>query len=102
VKVWDWTAHAACRGLDINLFFGTDGERYDQGARQRREAEARAVCASCPVAAECLAHALEHPEKYGTWGQMTEEELKAERRRRTRRSLAAQKRDARRRERVAS
>ena len=35
-----WMAEAACRGLDVQLFFPERGELTDQ---------ARAVCARCPV-----------------------------------------------------
>jgi WhiB family redox-sensing transcriptional regulator len=93
VSAWRWQDRAACHGKDLGLFFGTEAERYDQGAKDRREAAARAVCASCPVAAECLAYAVSRPEKHGTWGGMTEDELAAERRRRTRRALTAQRRE---------
>ena len=92
MKVWDWQAAAACRGQDLSLFFGTEGERYDQDGKQRREERAKAVCASCPVAAECLAYAIGRPEKAGTWGGMSEDELAAERRRRMRRQATAQRR----------
>ena len=31
-------------------------------------ASAKAVCAGCPVSAECLAYALAHNERHGIWG----------------------------------
>ena len=46
---WAWQDAAACRGKDIVLFFGPDGER--QPEREVRERRAKAVCASCPVQA---------------------------------------------------
>jgi len=36
--------------------------------------EAKAVCAGCPVCAQCLAHALAHGERYGVWGGLSEPE----------------------------
>ena len=63
---WAWQDAGACRGKDIVLFFGPDGER--QPEREVRERKAKAVCAACPVRAECLTYAVSRPEKYGTWG----------------------------------
>jgi WhiB family transcriptional regulator, redox-sensing transcriptional regulator len=80
---WSWTARAACKGLSLDLFFGPDGER---GPRLiEREAEARAVCAGCPVRLQCGNYAVGTPEKYGVWGGFGEDERDAERRRRRRR-----------------
>ena len=44
-----WRKHAACRGMDTNLFYPEQG--YNGHAKQR---QAQAVCATCPVKAECL------------------------------------------------
>src|ERR1700691_3896228 len=84
---WGWQDAAACRGEDLMLFFGPDGER--QPERDIRERKAKAVCASCPVRLECLNYAVARPEKYGTWGGLNEDERSAERRRRMRRAHAA-------------
>jgi WhiB family redox-sensing transcriptional regulator len=84
---WGWQDRGACRDEAVSLFFGPDGER--QPERDIREQKAKAICASCPVRAECLNYALSRPEKYGTWGGMNEEERAAERRRRMRRANAA-------------
>lgn len=80
--VWDWQLQAACRGMATDVFFHPDRERGD--ARERREAQAKAVCASCPVRRECLEHALTVREPYGVWGGATEHEraeIRAARRR---------------------
>jgi Transcription factor WhiB len=45
-----WHSRAACRGM-TDLFFHASG--------RRTYAAARAVCAGCPVRAECLAEGLE-------------------------------------------
>lgn len=63
---------AACRGSALDVFFHPDRERGD--AREAREATAKAICATCPVVAECLDHALSVREPYGVWGGMTEHE----------------------------
>lgn len=84
---WRWQDNAACRGLDLMLFFGPDGER--QAEREYREYVAKEVCAGCPVRRDCLDYAVERPEAYGTWGNLGEEERKAERRKRMRRASAA-------------
>lgn len=81
---WGWQDAAACRGEDIELFFGPDGER--QPEREVRERKAKSICARCPVRGECLEYALGKPERYGVWGGMNEEERASERRRRSRRA----------------
>jgi WhiB family redox-sensing transcriptional regulator len=69
-----WSAKAACKGLDPSIFYPPTDEEAD---------EAKAVCAACPVQAECLEHALELREKNGVWGGATERErLRIIRRRR--------------------
>jgi WhiB family transcriptional regulator, redox-sensing transcriptional regulator len=84
---WAWQDEAACRGKEVVLFFGPDGER--QPERDIRERKAKAVCNSCPVRSECLTYAVSRPEKYGTWGGLNEDERSSERRRRMRRANAA-------------
>ena len=53
-------------------FFHPDAERGS--SKQRRDAKAKAVCACCPVIAQCRAHALQVQEPYGVWGGLTEDE----------------------------
>ena len=65
-----WMDQASCRGR-TTLFFGLAGERPER--RVRREARARAVCASCPAVAECRAMARHNGEN-GFWGGESEEE----------------------------
>ena len=66
----DWRYSAACRDVDPELFYpaGTDGPAL------LRIAEAKTVCAQCPVRAECLAWAMAHGEDYGVWGGLSEDE----------------------------
>ena len=63
---WDWQVRAACRGLDASTFFHPENERGR--SRRRREEQAKAVCAECPVARQCLDWALSVREPYGVWG----------------------------------
>jgi WhiB family redox-sensing transcriptional regulator len=70
--LWDWQRLGSCRGRDSAQFFHPDGERG--ASRGRREAAAKTVCGSCPVRAECAAHALAAREPYGVWGGFTEAE----------------------------
>ena len=68
-----WHQHGACRGADPNLFFPARGESVK---------EAKAVCARCPVRAECLEYALTNQEKFGVWGGLSERERRQLRRQR--------------------
>jgi WhiB family redox-sensing transcriptional regulator len=71
---------AACRDTGVMmLFFGPDGERPPD--REIRERKAKAVCARCPLRAQCLEYALRHPAGHGIWGGLNSEELAAEHRR---------------------
>lgn len=49
-----WRDRAACRAVDPELFFPVG----DSGPALAQVAEAKAVCARCPVTAQCLAFAL--------------------------------------------
>jgi len=55
------------------MFFPpTYPERKEE--RDAREAKAKAICAECPVRAECLDYALDIREPHGIWGGLTEAE----------------------------
>jgi hypothetical protein len=64
-----WRDHAACKGL-TSLFFTERGESTR---------EAKAVCAGCPVRAECMAFAVDNAERFGVWGGTTERQRRAAR-----------------------
>lgn len=68
----DWRRSANCAGVDPDLFYPKRGGSKDLQAEQIREA--KAVCASCVVRAQCLASALEHQEDHGIWGGLSERE----------------------------
>jgi WhiB family transcriptional regulator, redox-sensing transcriptional regulator len=82
-----WQYKAACGGVNTQLFFGPDGETRQE--RENRETKAAAVCASCPVRAQCLDYALRNSIRYGIWGGLSREERAQERRRRAHRVRAA-------------
>ena len=63
-----WHAEAACRGAGTSAFFPT------RGVNAATMTRARAVCAGCPVRAECLTHALDNPDAVGVWGATTDRE----------------------------
>lgn len=68
-----WSTRAACRHGDPDLPFAEEGMQ-DQAAK--------AVCATCPVSRECLAHALDHRIPHGVWGGKSSPERRAILRRR--------------------
>ena len=68
-----WQVKAACRGPQALVFFPPSTfERKDE--KQDRERRAKAICATCPDKAECLAWALRVGEPVGIWGGTTPEE----------------------------
>lgn len=58
-----WAVYAACRSEQSLLFFPQN---------KNEERKALAICGSCPVVEDCLAHAFETKERFGVWGGMTE------------------------------
>ncbi|MGH8906947.1 MAG: WhiB family transcriptional regulator [Egibacteraceae bacterium] len=76
-----WRTKAACLDEDPELFFpiGITGPAIEQAER------AKAVCARCPVAAQCLGWALETGQDAGVWGGLDEDERRIIRRSRPRR-----------------
>jgi WhiB family redox-sensing transcriptional regulator len=65
-----WMRWAACKG-QTQLFFPPRAERPQ--ARARREAQARLLCATCPVQTPCREFARDNRE-YGYWGGESEED----------------------------
>ncbi|MFV2197474.1 MULTISPECIES: WhiB family transcriptional regulator [unclassified Nocardiopsis] len=60
-----WQERALCAQTDPEAFFP------EKGGSTR---EAKKVCQSCEVRAECLEYALEHDERFGIWGGLSERE----------------------------
>ena len=69
-----WQERALCAQTDPEAFFP------EKGGSTR---EAKRVCQSCDVRAECLEYALANDERFGIWGGLSERE-----RRRVKRSMA--------------
>ena len=61
--VGPWRKQAACKDHDNHLFFPNKGDRAF---------EAKRICSTCPVKAECLEFALLRPSVQGVWGGTTE------------------------------
>lgn len=64
----DWRDRAACRDDGRDTFFA-DG--YATIEKQKLVRAAKAICADCPVALQCLQYAIEHDIRYGIWGGLT-------------------------------
>lgn len=60
-----WQDRALCAQTDPDAFFP------EKGGSTR---EAKRVCRSCEVRAECLDYALDRGERFGIWGGMSERE----------------------------
>jgi WhiB family transcriptional regulator, redox-sensing transcriptional regulator len=60
-----WQERALCAQTDPEAFFP------EKGGSTR---EAKKVCVSCEVRAECLEYALAHDERFGIWGGLSERE----------------------------
>jgi len=61
----EWMASGSCRDVDPSLFFPSDGMGVIKAQR---------VCASCPVAEQCLNYALDQHIDHGVWGGKSERE----------------------------
>ena len=61
----DWQERALCAQTDPEAFFP------EKGGSTR---EAKRICQSCEVRDECLEYALEHDERFGIWGGLSERE----------------------------
>jgi WhiB family redox-sensing transcriptional regulator len=73
-----WMRDAACAGMDPGVFFPDPDShaRHHKTVRRHKE-RAKKVCARCPVARECLEHALANDEEFGIWGGTTPKERRA-------------------------
>jgi hypothetical protein len=68
-KPQPWVADAACRGL-TTLFYSISTVDI---------AQAKKVCAGCPVIDECRQAAQERPTRFGVWGGQSVKQQRAER-----------------------
>lgn len=60
-----WQERSLCAQTDPEAFFP------EKGGSTR---EAKKVCTGCEVRKECLEYALEHDERFGIWGGLSERE----------------------------
>lgn len=60
-----WMDDGLCAQTDPEIFFPEKGGSTQQAKR---------TCLSCPVRSDCLEYALEHHERYGIWGGLSERE----------------------------
>ena len=70
--VLGWQERALCAQTDPEAFFP------EKGGSTR---EAKRVCSSCEVRAECLEYALANDERFGIWGGLSERERRKLKRR---------------------
>lgn len=82
-----WATKAACKGEELELFFGPDHEK--QADREKREQEALSICRTCTVVDECLESALSQgARQWGVQGGMSADQRRAVRK--SRDKLAAE------------
>lgn len=67
-----WQERALCAQIDPELFFPEKG-----GSTK----EAKRICSRCEVKPECLTYALNHDERFGIYGGMSERERRLLKRR---------------------
>jgi WhiB family transcriptional regulator, redox-sensing transcriptional regulator len=67
-----WQSDALCAQTDPEAFFP------EKGGSTR---DAKRVCTSCDVKAECLEYALQNDERFGIWGGLSERERRKLKRR---------------------
>lgn len=67
-----WQEDALCAQTDPEAFFP------EKGGSTR---DAKRICVSCEVRAQCLEYALENDERFGIWGGLSERERRKLRRR---------------------
>ena len=60
-----WQERALCAQTDPEAFFP------EKGGSTR---EAKKICTGCEVKSECLEYALDHDERFGIWGGLSERE----------------------------
>jgi WhiB family redox-sensing transcriptional regulator len=78
-----WRERALCRSHDPSLVFGGKSNSTTTSLEQMR-----AICAGCPVNADCLNYALQTAPRHGISGGLTQGELRPQRRRRRLRSAS--------------
>jgi len=67
-----WQADSLCSQTDPEAFFP------EKGGSTR---DAKKICSSCEVRAQCLEYALQNDERFGIWGGLSERERRKLRKR---------------------
>ena len=65
IETLPWAAYAKCLQAEPETFFP------EKGGSTR---EAKRICALCEVREPCLQYALDHDERFGIWGGLSERE----------------------------
>ncbi|MER6528691.1 WhiB family transcriptional regulator [Streptomyces sp. NPDC001508] len=60
-----WQEEALCAQTGADFFFPEPGSSVR---------EAKRICGLCPIRSACLEFALDHDERFGVWGGMSEKE----------------------------
>lgn len=68
----DWIGKAACYGKGSELFFS---DSTFKTINKRMIEQAKNVCRTCSVSADCLAYAINQDERFGIWGGYSSKEL---------------------------
>ena len=68
----EWMSDAACLGMDVNMFFPTEGQNISS--------EVKALCNSCKVKTDCYIYAEQYYIDHGTFGGMSAQQRKDSRR----------------------
>lgn len=76
----DWRHRAACRNEDPELFFPVG----NTGPALLQIEDAKILCRRCPSVDACLTWALETGQEAGVWGNTSEDERRAMKRRNAR------------------
>ena len=60
-----WQEEALCAQTGADFFFPEPGSSVR---------EAKRICGLCPIRSACLDYALDHDERFGVWGGLSEKE----------------------------
>jgi WhiB family redox-sensing transcriptional regulator len=67
-----WIEEAACQGKGSELFFS---DSTFKTINKKMIEQAKNVCRTCSVSADCLAYAINQDERFGIWGGYSSKEL---------------------------
>jgi WhiB family redox-sensing transcriptional regulator len=70
----NWIEKAACQGKGSELFFS---DSTFKTINKKMIEQAKNVCKTCSVSADCLAYAINQDERFGIWGGYSSKELSA-------------------------